>query len=76
MCSGEVKGFVSLLGGHRPGPTREPSPPWSPSHATGARPGASATSSTLRAFKGEGEIRTEGDVGADAPTSPSSSVLG
>ncbi len=31
---------------------------------------------SLRAFKGEGEIRTEGDVGASAPTSPSSSVLG
>ena len=31
---------------------------------------------SLKAIKGEGEIRTEGDVGADAPTSPSSSILG
>ncbi len=40
-------------GGRLPAP-REPLPPWSPSHAVGA-------SSTLRAFKGEGEKRTEGD---------------
>ena len=51
------------------GTGKEPSPPWSPSHAIGA-------SSTLRAFEGEGEIRTEADVGASAPTSASSSVLG
>ena len=63
------QGVGVTFGGHRPGPTGEPSPPWSPSHATGA-------SSTLRAIKGEGERRTEADVGAEAPTSASSSVLG
>ena len=31
---------------------------------------------SLRAVKGEGEIRTEAEVGAEAPTSASSSVLG
>ncbi len=31
---------------------------------------------SLRAFKGEGEKRTEAEVGAEAPTSASSSVLG
>ena len=31
---------------------------------------------SLRAVKGEGEIRTEAEVGASAPTSASSSVLG
>ena len=31
---------------------------------------------SLRAVEGEGEIRTEADVGAEAPTSASSSVLG
>ena len=31
---------------------------------------------SLRAIKGEGERRTEADVGASAPTSASSSVLG
>ena len=62
-------GFRGLRQGAPHGPAGEPSPPLSPSHATGA-------SSTLRAFKGEGEIRTEAEAGAKAPASASSSLLG
>ncbi len=45
--------FDGAEGERNPQPHGEPSPPWYPSHAKGA-------SSTLRAIKGEGEIRTEG----------------
>ena len=57
------QGVRVTFGGHRPGPTGEPSPPWSPSHAIGA-------SSTLRAFKGEGEIRIEAHVRAEHARGP------
>ena len=43
------------------GPTGEPSPPLSPSPPSGQ---------ALRAFKGEGERRTEGHVGAQHPRGP------
>ena len=61
---------MRLLGGYPPGPPREPSPPVSPS------PPYRGTGQALRAYKGEGERRTEAEVGAEAPTSASSSVLG
>ena len=67
MCALSQGVDVTFFGerGHSPSPAGEPSPLWSASHAPpkadfqlGARLGASSTSSTLRAIKGEGEIRT------------------
>ncbi len=80
-----VKGFVSLLRGRMPHtPPGNPHPLYPTltlrqrrtlrrrvfHFQLGARPGASSTSSTLRAFKGEGDIRTEGRMGAQHPCVP------